>query len=104
MDLALTPEQEQLVGTVRDFCAREFAPDIAKHDAEAYHDPDTFAKLAEIGLPGICFPERYGGSGMDYLSLGLVCEELDYVDEGLQIHRVAAERLRHEHPVDAGRP
>ncbi|MGH7902927.1 MAG: acyl-CoA dehydrogenase family protein [Candidatus Dormibacteraceae bacterium] len=80
LDLSLTPDQDQLVDTVRDFCAREFAPKIAAQDAEGRHDPETFGKLASLGLPGICFPERYGGAGMDYLCLGLVCEELEYVD------------------------
>jgi glutaryl-CoA dehydrogenase (non-decarboxylating) len=80
LDLALTPDQEQLVETVREFAARELAPGLAEADAEARHDPATFSRLASIGLPGICFPERYGGHGMDYLSLGLVCEELEYVD------------------------
>src|SRR5438128_10756299 len=80
LDLALTPDQEQLVATVRDFCAREFAPTIAASDREGRHDPKIFAKLASIGLPGVCFPQRYGGHGLDYLSLGLVCEELEYVD------------------------
>src|SRR5205807_955771 len=45
-----------------------------------HHDPDIFATLASLGLPGVCFPQRYGGYGLDYLSLGLVCEELEYVD------------------------
>ena len=80
LDLALTPDQEQLVSTTRDFCAREFAPTVAKNDRESHHDPKIFAKLASIGLPGVCFPQRYGGHGLDYLSLGLVCEELEYVD------------------------
>src|SRR5256886_3925708 len=80
VDLALTSDQEQLVDTVRDFCAREFAPTIAANDREGHHDPKIFAKLASIGLPGVCFPQRYGGHGLDYLSLGLVCEELEYVD------------------------
>src|SRR5260370_1036704 len=80
LDLALTPDQEQLVSTVRDFCAKEFAPTIAANDREGRHDPKIFAKLASIGLPGVCFPRRYGGHGLDYLSLGLVCEELEYVD------------------------
>jgi glutaryl-CoA dehydrogenase (non-decarboxylating) len=80
LDLALTPDQEQLVATVRDFCSREFAPSIAANDRAGFHDPEIFAKLASIGLPGVCFPQRYGGYGMDYLSLGLVCEELEYVD------------------------
>src|SRR5438552_18114658 len=80
LDLALTPDQEQLVETVRDFCSREFAPRIAADDRAVRHDPEIFAKLASIGLPGVCFPQRYGGHGLDYLSLGLVCEELEYID------------------------
>jgi glutaryl-CoA dehydrogenase (non-decarboxylating) len=80
LDLSLTPDQEQLVDAVRDFCAREFAPRIAADDRANRHDPEIFAKLASLGLPGVCFPQRYGGYGLDYLSLGLVCEELEYVD------------------------
>jgi glutaryl-CoA dehydrogenase (non-decarboxylating) len=80
LDLELTSDQVQLVATVRDFCAREFAPVIAANDRAGHHDPEIFAKLASIGLPGVCFPQRYGGHGLDYLSLGLVCEELEYVD------------------------
>src|SRR3982074_1198644 len=75
-----TGDREQLVATVRDFCAREFAPHIQANDRAGRHDPEIFAKLASIGLPGVCFPQRYGGFGLDYLSLGLVCEELEYVD------------------------
>src|SRR5258708_33171754 len=61
LDLALTSDQEQLVATVRDFCAREFAPTIQADDRASRHDPEIFAKLASIGLPGVCFPQRYGG-------------------------------------------
>ena len=77
LDLALSSDQEQLVAAVRDFCAREFAPQIAANDRAGRHDPEIFAKLASLGLPGVCFPQRYGGHGLDYLSLGLVCEELE---------------------------
>src|SRR5579871_3900658 len=80
LDLSLSPDQQQLVDTVRDFCQRELAPRIGADDAAQHHDPETFARLAQIGLPGVCFPQRYGGYGMDYLALGLVCEELEYVD------------------------
>src|SRR5258708_26399166 len=84
LDLALTSDQEQLVATVRDFCAREFAPRIEADDRAGRHDPEIFAKLASIGLPGVCFPQRYGGGGLDYLSLGLACEELGDVDTGFR--------------------
>src|SRR5438270_5562511 len=80
LDLALTADQQLLVDTVHDYMAKEFAPTIQENDINHHYDPDTFAKLSEIGLTGICFPEEYGGSGMDYLSLGLASEELEYVD------------------------
>ncbi len=80
LDLSLTPDQQALVDATRDFCEREFAPRITADDRASKHDPEIFAKLASIGLPGVCFPQRYGGHGLDYLSLGLVCEELEYVD------------------------
>jgi glutaryl-CoA dehydrogenase (non-decarboxylating) len=84
LDLALTTDQELLVETVRDYMAREFAPTIQEHDIDHYYDPSTFRRLSEIGLTGICFPESYGGSGMDYVSLGLASEELEYVDHSLR--------------------
>jgi glutaryl-CoA dehydrogenase (non-decarboxylating) len=84
LDLELNSDQQLLVGTVRDFMAKEFAPTIQENDINHYYDPRTFAKLGEIGLTGICFPERYGGAGMDYISLGLVSEELEYVDHAFR--------------------
>jgi glutaryl-CoA dehydrogenase (non-decarboxylating) len=84
LDLELTPDQNMLVDTVRDYMAKEFAPTIQENDVNHYYDPNTFAKLSELGLTGICFPERYGGAGMDYVSLGLVSEELEYVDHSFR--------------------
>jgi glutaryl-CoA dehydrogenase (non-decarboxylating) len=84
IDLALASDQQLLVDTVREYLAREFAPTIAENDRKHYYDPDTFAKLAEIGITGVSIPDRYGGSGMDYVSLGLVSEELEYVDTSLR--------------------
>ncbi|HZU11665.1 MAG TPA: acyl-CoA dehydrogenase family protein [Chloroflexota bacterium] len=84
VDFTLTPDQVLLVETVRDYMAREFMPTIQEHDVNHYYDPDTFKKLAEIGLTGICFPERYGGAGMDYISLGLASEETEYVDTSIR--------------------
>jgi glutaryl-CoA dehydrogenase (non-decarboxylating) len=41
--------------------------------------------MAELQLLGICIPEEHGGAGMDYVSLGLACEELEYVDTHLRV-------------------
>lgn len=84
IDFSLTEEQDMLVNTVRGFAAKELAPNIPKLDKECKYDPETFGKFAKAGITGICFPEKYGGVGMDYLSLGLACEELEYVDTSLR--------------------
>ncbi|HXA41392.1 MAG TPA: acyl-CoA dehydrogenase family protein [Candidatus Solibacter sp.] len=84
LDLALTPEQELLVETTRRFVRTEFPDVIKENDRLQRYDPETFPKLARLGLAGISIPKRYGGGGMDYLALGLVMEELEYVDASLR--------------------
>ncbi|HVA22031.1 MAG TPA: acyl-CoA dehydrogenase family protein [Candidatus Micrarchaeia archaeon] len=80
IDLDLTSEQEQLQATIRDFARRELAPPIPELDRDQRSDPELFSKLAGLGLPGVCTPQRYGGAGLDWIALGLACEELEYVD------------------------
>jgi glutaryl-CoA dehydrogenase (non-decarboxylating) len=41
--------------------------------------------MAELGLLGCSVPQKYGGAGMDYVSLGIVSEELEYVDTSLRV-------------------
>jgi glutaryl-CoA dehydrogenase (non-decarboxylating) len=84
LDLSLTPEQELLVETTRRFVRTEFPDEIRDNDRLQRYNPETFAKLARLGLAGISIPRRYGGAGMDYLALGLVMEELEYVDAALR--------------------
>src|ERR1035437_4195149 len=62
----------------------EFPEIIKKNDKLQRYDPSTFPKLAGLGLGGISIPRKYGGGGMDYLALGLVMEELEYVDASLR--------------------
>ncbi|MBI2267778.1 MAG: acyl-CoA dehydrogenase family protein [Armatimonadetes bacterium] len=84
IDLEMTNEQKDLVETVRNFAAKEFAPFIGEADQKGTPISGTFQKLTQMGLPGICIPAKYGGSGMDYVSLGLACEEMEYVDTSLR--------------------
>jgi len=84
LDLSLTPEQEMLVETTRRFVRAEFPEIIRENDKLQRYDPSTFPKLAGLGLAGISIPKKYGGGGMDYLALGLVMEELEYVDASLR--------------------
>jgi len=84
LDLSLTSEQEMLVDTTRRFARKEFPDEIRQNDRLQQYNPATFGKLARLGLAGIWIPRRYGGGGMDYLALGLVMEELEYVDASIR--------------------
>jgi glutaryl-CoA dehydrogenase (non-decarboxylating) len=81
----LTDEQQLLEQSTREWAAREVAPRIQQLDREHRFDRGLLPKMAQLGLLGVCVPQRYGGAGMDYVSLGLACEELEYVDTSLRV-------------------
>ncbi|RLC92691.1 MAG: butyryl-CoA dehydrogenase [Chloroflexi bacterium] len=85
MDFHLTQEQEMVVRMVRGFAEKEVAPVIKEYDQAQKVNQDAIDRMAELGILGICIPVRYGGQGMDYISLGLVCEELERVDSTLRV-------------------
>ncbi|WP_281864646.1 acyl-CoA dehydrogenase family protein [Planomicrobium okeanokoites] len=80
MDFSFTEEQTLLRKTVRQFVDNEILPHIGEWDSKGGFDPIIWKRLAELGLMGVCIPEEYGGSGMDYNSLAIVCEELERGD------------------------
>lgn len=82
---SLNDEQEMAAKTARDFAVREVAPLITEYDEKQYFDRSVLDKMGRLGLLGICIPEEYGGAGLDYISLGLVCEELEAVDTFLRV-------------------
>lgn len=85
IDFSFTEEQLMIQKLARDFAQKEVAPRIKELDEKAEFDPSIFTKMAELGLLGLTIPTRYGGSGGDYISLGLACEELEYVDTSLRV-------------------
>src|SRR5919109_1404202 len=85
IDFDLTDEQTLLEGSVREWAAREVAPRIRELDREHRFDKGILPQMAELGLLGCCVPQEYGGAGMDYISLGIISEELEYVDTSLRV-------------------
>jgi hypothetical protein len=77
MDFDITAEQRMVQQMVRDFVQREVAPVIKECDRKQEMASFILPRMAELGILGICIPARYGGQGMDYISLGLACEELE---------------------------
>ena len=85
LNFDLTEEQRATESLVRDFAAREVAPHIRENDAAKVFDRNILKGMADLGILGISVPERYGGAGLDYISLGLACEELEFVDTSLRV-------------------
>ncbi|HET7572567.1 MAG TPA: acyl-CoA dehydrogenase family protein [Gaiellaceae bacterium] len=85
MDFELTAEQREIQALARAFAAQEIEPHAAAWDREHHFPREVFAKLAELGLMGVCVPEEYGGAGADFLGYVLVLEELSRADAGVGV-------------------
>jgi len=85
MDFRLSDEHRMVQQMVREFAEREIRPVIKEYDRAQKPIPWLFERMAALGLLGICIPVKYGGAGMDYISLGLACEELERIDSSLRV-------------------
>jgi short/branched chain acyl-CoA dehydrogenase len=89
MRFDLTEEQEQIRRLVRDFADGEVRPVAEELDREKRFPYEIVAKLGELGLMGIPFPEEHGGGGADNLSYAIAVEELARVDSSVAITMAA---------------
>ncbi len=85
MDFSLSQEHLMSQKMVRDFAQKEIAPVIKEYDRKQEPVPFALKRMGELGILGLPFPVRYGGAGMDYIALGLACEELEAVDTSLRV-------------------
>jgi butyryl-CoA dehydrogenase len=84
MDFTLTPEQELIRDSAREFCDREVVPHARDWDRTERMDEGIVPKLAEIGFLGCALPEEHGGMGLDTVSYCLVMEELGRADSSVR--------------------
>jgi alkylation response protein AidB-like acyl-CoA dehydrogenase len=85
VDFEPTPEQREIQALTREVVAAEIEPNAAAWDREHRFPREVFARLAELGLMGVCVPEEYGGAGADFVSYVLVLEELSRGDAGVGV-------------------
>ena len=90
MDLDLSPEQQDFQKTVRAFVDDAIRPNAERWDHEHELPMEAVKQMADLGLFGLPFPEEYGGSGADFLTLCLAIEEIARVDSSLAITLEAA--------------
>lgn len=84
MDFELNEEHKMIEKMVYDFARKEILPIIKEHDRNHTFPHKLLPKMAAQGFLGVCLPVRYGGAGMDYISLGLVSEGLEWGDSSVR--------------------
>jgi alkylation response protein AidB-like acyl-CoA dehydrogenase len=97
LEFSLTDEQQHLRRTVREFAEAEIAPHVMEWDEASQFPSPLIPKLAEMGLLGVIFPEKYGGAGMGYVEYALIIEELSRVDGSVGIIVAAHNSLCSNH-------
>jgi len=81
----LSDTHKMVKQSVREFAEAEIAPYIKEWDqAHKFHKP-ILKKMAEQGILGLSIPVKYGGGGLDYISLAIACEELERIDTSMRV-------------------
>jgi isovaleryl-CoA dehydrogenase len=78
MDLHLSDETIAIRDMVRDFSKKEIEPIASKVDKDDFFPKEIFKKMGHLGILGLTVSEEYGGAGLDYLTHGVVLEEISY--------------------------
>ncbi|MEX2547894.1 MAG: acyl-CoA dehydrogenase family protein [Chloroflexota bacterium] len=85
IDLSLTDENRLVQSSARDFAAAEIEPNIREWDSRHEVHREVLARMGELGFLGAPIPPEYGGTGLDYVSLGILCEELERADTAFRV-------------------
>jgi len=78
MEFKLTPEQEMLRDTAREFAEKEVEPRVEEIERTRKIPKDLIKKLFDLGFGGLIISEEYGGSGAGHLARAIVLEEIAY--------------------------
>src|SRR5437588_6863134 len=84
VDFELSDEQRLVRETARDFTNNEIVPRGRENDRNHHFDLELVAKMAEQGYLGAIVPREYGGAELDYLTYGLIVEEIGRGDSAMR--------------------
>jgi len=82
LDQQLSDEERMVRDSARQFADQKLRPRVVDAFRHEHTDPEIFREMGASGLLGATIPEQYGGSGLNYVSYGLVAREIERVDSG----------------------
>lgn len=85
MNFELTEQQQQIVDQVREFTAKRLAPGVVERDETSEFPLEAFKEFGHMGMYGLCYPQKFGGTGLGYLPYILAVEEVSKVDASFGI-------------------
>lgn len=85
IDFSFTENQLAVRDMAREVASKIVTPSIKEFDRSQKLNPELLPAMAKANLLGFCIPEQYGGLGMDYISLGLASEEMEYADTSARV-------------------
>jgi alkylation response protein AidB-like acyl-CoA dehydrogenase len=86
MKFEFTDEQMGIANAVKEFCAKEFKPELALElDRKEEYPMELYKKAAQLGFTGMSFPQEYGGQGLGLLETCFVVEEMCRADSSLGV-------------------
>jgi butyryl-CoA dehydrogenase len=84
MDFALNDEQDLIRSTAREFADEVIRPAADENARKGHFDTELVKKIADQGYLGAIVPREYGGAGLDYITYGLIVEEIGRVDSAMR--------------------
>ncbi|MBC5774006.1 acyl-CoA dehydrogenase family protein [Pontibacter sp. KCTC 32443] len=84
IDDLLTEEHILIRQTMRDFVKREISPNIERWAQDAHFPSEIVKKFGDVGAFGPTIPTEYGGGGLDYISYGIIMQEIERGDSGMR--------------------
>jgi len=82
LESQLSGEEKLIRDTAHEYCQEYLAPRVLMANRNETFDRNIMTELGELGLLGPTLPEKYGGSGVNYVSYGLIAREIERIDSG----------------------
>ena len=100
LESQLSGEEKLIRDTAHEYCQEHLAPRVLMANRNETFDRNIMTELGELGLLGPTLPEKYGGSGVNYVSYGLIAREIERIDSGYR-SAMSVQSSLVIHPIDS---